>query len=210
MSKTEVLKTDSERFSYMVGMDIGGSLRNVPQEITIEALVRGIQDAIEGKKPLLTPEEIREIQQKAMAAMQEQRARDGEASMAEGNAFLEENKDKEGVVVTESGLQYLVIEKGDGAKPTTKDTVRVHYAGTLLDGTEFDSSYKRNEPVEFGVTQVIPGWTEALQLMQVGAKYRLFIPSELAYAGNPPPQSSIPPNSVLLFEVELLDIVDGK
>ena len=128
-----------------------------------------------------------------------------EANAAAGAAFLEENAAREGVMTTESGLQYEVVEAGDGASPSAEDSVEVHYRGTLIDGTEFDSSYARGEPVTFGVTQVIPGWTEALQLMQVGSKYKLFIPSELAY-GPGGAGGRIGPNSTLIFDVELLSI----
>tara|TARA_Y100000766_G_C18893273_1_gene599627 strand:- start:1818 stop:2333 length:516 start_codon:yes stop_codon:yes gene_type:complete len=164
-----------------------------------------INDALAGKESRLKPEEMQEAMMNMRKKMVEERKQKAEENKTSGAKYLEENKAKEGVKVTESGLQYKVLKEGEGAQPKESDTVKVHYKGTLIDGTEFDSSYSRNEPAEFGVGQVIRGWVEGLQLMKVGSKYQFFIPSDLAYG--PQGRPSIPPNSVLIFEVELLDIV---
>ncbi len=198
-----------DKLSYSIGLDIGQSLQTLGKDVKIDTVITGLTDAFEGKTPLLTPEEIAVVQQEFAAKMQALQAEKmnemKEVNAKAGAAFLEENKAKEGVTTTESGLQYQAIKVGDGAKPTATDMVKVDYVGTLVNGTEFDSSIKRGEPAVFGVDQVIPGWSEALQLMAVGSKYRFVIPTELAYgeAGAPP---VIEPNSVLVFEVDLLGI----
>lgn len=205
----ETLKTDSDKLSYVLGMDIGNFLKDVPREIDFDIFVRGIKDTYSGRIMLLTEEEalkikqdfVREIQTEAIQKMnmlKEKNKRDGEV-------FLAENKKKRGVITTSSGLQYEVLKKGAGASPKLEDRVKVHYSGKLIDGTEFDSSYKRSEPVTFPLNGVIQGWGEGLQLMKVGGKSRLFIPSSLAY-GEQGAGQQIPPNSVLIFEVELLGI----
>jgi len=147
-----------------------------------------------------------EFQQRMIARQQEMLRKEAETNLAAGNAFLEENKGKPGVVVLPSGLQYKVLEEGTGRTPTATDRVKVHYQGTFVNGEEFDSSYRRNQPAEFQVNRVIAGWTEALQLMKEGAKWQLFIPADLAYGerGRPP---SMPPNSTLIFEVELIEVL---
>ncbi|MEZ5583788.1 MAG: FKBP-type peptidyl-prolyl cis-trans isomerase [Candidatus Competibacteraceae bacterium] len=179
------LDTEQKKLSYVIGMEIGGSLKTGGADVDFATLARGIEDTLSGKEPLLSNEEAQAIKQAYFQKIQEQRASAakaaGEKNRTEGDAFLAKNKDAEGVVTTDSGLQYQVIKEGDGAKPKATDQVTVNYKGTLLDGTEFDSSYKRGQPATFPVTGVIPGWTEALQLMPVGSTYRLFIPSELAY-----------------------------
>jgi len=190
--------------SYCVGMSIAGSLMQQDLDgISPEVLAEAIADAFEGKEPKYTPEMANTIIQNYL-----QNA--GEAKFGQnrelGEAFLHENKTKTGIHTTDSGLQYEVITPGDGAKPAATDTVSVHYHGTLIDGTVFDSSVERNQPATFGVHQVIPGWTEALQLMPVGAKYRLYIPQELSYGANPHPGGPIKPYSALIFDVELLAI----
>jgi len=188
---------------------VGNYFKGIDDEIDFEALMQGLTDAFEGKDPKLGAEEIAAVQkefgEKMQARQQEQMATMKEENKKKGEAYLDENKEKEGVVTTESGLQYEQLEKGEGPKPEATDKVKVDYVGTLIDGTEFDSSIKRGEPAIFGVNQVIPGWSEALQLMEVGSKYRLVIPAELAYGekGAPP---VIEPNSVLVFEVDLLGI----
>jgi len=192
------LKTLSEKFSYMVGADVARSLKKFKADLDLKALMRGVEDGLAGKKPILSPEEAKAT----MQAMQEQATA---RIKTDGAAFLAANKKKEGVVTTKSGLQYVILKKGDGPKPSADDVVRVHYRGTLIDGTEFDSSYKRGKPVTFRVKGVIAGWTEALQLMNVGTKCKLFIPSELAY-GKRGAGRSIPPDASLVFEVELLGI----
>ena len=201
-----VLDTDIARFSYAVGLQLGGSLKQGDMEWDVDALFAAIDDSLKGRTPAMTEEEMiaamTALQKKMMEAMESQ----GEKNLEVGQKFLEDNAGKEGVIETESGLQYKVLEKGTGDKPAQTSKVRVHYRGSLLDGSEFDSSYSRGEPATFQVNQVIAGWQEALQLMPVGSKYQLFIPSGLAYGehGN----QRIPGNSVLLFDVELLDILD--
>lgn len=201
--KTSV-KTDTEKYSYAIGYQFAKNLKGQSVEIDASALSLAVDDVIGDKEPRITEEQM----QQAMQAMYEKRREklkaEGEENLKKGKEFLEANKSKEGVKTTASGLQYKVIEEGQGAKPSAEDTVVVHYKGTLIDGTEFDSSYSRNQPAEFPVKAVIPGWTEALQLMKKGSKYELFIPSELAYGERGRP--SIPPHSVLVFQVELLDI----
>jgi len=202
------LNTDEQKLGYIIGMDIGKSLREQGTGVDLDSLVQAIRDTYNGEELAMTPEEAAAVRteyvQKRQAEQQAEAAAAGGANLAEGQKFLAENKSKEGVQSTESGLQYKVVTMGDGAKPAATDTVKVHYRGTLLDGTEFDSSYARNEPISFALNRVIPGWTEGVQLMPVGSKFMFYIPSELAYGeggGGP-----IPPNSTLIFEVELLDI----
>jgi len=207
--KTE-LKTTSEKMSYALGANIGASVKPAAAEINYDALIQGVKDTLEGRTPLLTADEnqqfLGELTTLLRTKSNEKSKKLGEKNMKEGEAFLAENKEKTGVTTTDSGLQYEVMKAGSGAKPQKTDRVSVHYAGTLIDGTEFDSSYKRGSPAAFAVTGVIKGWTEVLQLMNVGSKYRVFIPSDLAYGlrGSPP---KIGPNATLIFEVELLDIV---
>jgi FKBP-type peptidyl-prolyl cis-trans isomerase len=203
------LETNKDKVSYSIGLDLGKYLSNMKGKIDYELLKQGIDDGFSGAEPRLGQEEITIAQEEFAAALQaEQEAKLEEMKQqnsADGQAYLEENKAKEGVITTESGLQYEVMVAGDGQLPTPEDTVKVDYVGTLIDGTEFDSSITRGEPVTFPVGQVIPGWTEVLQLMPVGSKYRVAIPANLAYgeAGAPP---VIEPNSVLIFEIELLGI----
>ena len=208
------LESLTQKSSYVIGTDIGGRFSSQGLEIDLDALSAGIGDAVAGNEPRLTEDEAKEAlqafveqQQSKMAERQQSaqadRDRMAEQNRIEGAAFLEANQAKDGIVITESGLQYKIVEPGDGAKPTTEDVVQVHYRGTLLDGTEFDSSYARGEPAEFPVTGVIAGWTEALQLMNEGAKWELYIPAELAY-GERGAGGDIGPNAVLIFEVELL------
>ena len=195
--------------SYIIGMDIGNNLKKQSIDVDPNILSKGIKDALAGGKPLLTEQEISETMaafQKEMMAKQEQVAK---KNKAEGDAFLSENKKKEGVKTLPSGLQYKVIKAGTGKKPKSTDTVTTHYRGTLTNGTEFDSSYKRGQTVSFPVSGVIPGWTEALQLMEEGAKWQLFIPSNLAY-GERGAGGLIGPNATLIFEVELISIQEKK
>lgn len=202
------LNTDEQKLGYIIGMDIGKSLREQASDVDLDALVDAIRATFNGEELDLTEEEAAAIRQayvqKRQAAQQAESAAAGQANLAEGQKFLAENKTKEGVQTTASGLQYKVLTMGDGAKPAATDTVKVHYRGTLLDGTEFDSSYARNEPISFALNRVIPGWTEGVQLMPIGSKFMFYIAPELAYGeggGGP-----IPPNATLVFEVELLDI----
>ncbi len=203
------LKTPDEKLSYAIGLEVGTSLKNLPTEIEFPVFVQAVEDGLKGKKPLLTQEQALEIKMEFGKKVREERARErkelAEKNRKEGEAFLAENKKKKGVVTTESGLQYMVLHEGEGPKPKATDRVKVHYRGTLIDGTEFDSSYTRGKPATFALKGVVAGWTEALQLMKVGSKYRLFIPSELAYGkrGRGP---KIGPDAVLIFELELLEI----
>jgi FKBP-type peptidyl-prolyl cis-trans isomerase len=203
------LTSTTEKASYAIGLDVGASLQRFQDELDLPLLIQGLTDQLNDREKLLTPEEANAVLQEFATLMQQQsiEERDGlmEKNMAEGQAFLAENSTKSGVVTTESGLQYLMLTEGDGATPVATDQVTVHYRGTLLDDTVFDSSYDRGEPVTFPVNGVIPGWTEALQLMKVGGKYRLFIPADLAY-GEQGAGADIGPNATLIFEVELLAI----
>lgn len=203
------LKTFQERLSYSMGHDMGTYLNGIGEELDYERLQLGLKDGFEGNKPLLNPEAMQSVQmefsEKMKAKQEAQMKALQEKNKTAGDAFLADNKGKEGVVVTASGLQYKVVKEGSGATPKADDTVTVHYKGTMIDGTVFDDSSKRGEPATFGVTQVIPGWSEVLQLMKEGATYHVVIPPSLAYGeqGVPP---MIEPNSVLVFDVELLSI----
>ena len=203
------LKTFADKISYVLGQEIGSSFKESPTEIDLELFMRGIKDSLNEQESLLEPNEANQIKQEFSRQVQESRTKKI-AALSEKNqqaetAFMAENKNREGVVTTESGLQYRVLKKGDGSRPTRSDTVTVHYRGALLDGTEFDSSYERDQPASFQVAGVIAGWTEALQLMNVGSKFRLFIPSKLAY-GKRGAGGKIGPNEMLIFDVELLEI----
>ena len=210
------LKTRKEKFSYALGMDIGtqvgGSLKKQSVEVDWNLTAEGLKDAMSGGKTRMTQEEAKavldEVQAEVRKEQQEKLQQAAATNKAEGEKFLAANKTKEGVVTLPSGLQYKILKAGDGPKPTASDQVVCNYRGTLIDGTEFDSSYKRGQPATFGVGQVIKGWTEALQLMPVGSKWQLFIPSNLAYGERGEPRGGIEPNATLIFEVELLSIVD--
>jgi FKBP-type peptidyl-prolyl cis-trans isomerase FklB len=201
---------DIEKMSYALGMNVAGNITELPVELDFNQVIAAISDVSSGKKPALELEEyhkfMQTFQQKVQEAARAAAASAAEENVKAGKAFLEENKAKEGVQVTASGLQYKVIKEGTGKKPVATDKVKVHYTGKLIDGNVFDSSVQRSEPAVFGVTQVIPGWVEGLQLMNVGSKYEFVIPSELAY-GERGAGAAIPPCAVLVFEVELLDIV---
>jgi len=203
------LKSEKEKLSYALGMDLGSQLRKQSIEIDPNLFFQGLKDSLSGGKTLLTETEART----AITALQNEIVKKqaevmkvlGEKNKKEGETFLAANKTKEGVVTLESGLQYKILNAGAGKKPTLDDTVLCNYRGTLIDGTEFDSSYKRNQPAAFPVKGVIKGWTEALQLMSAGSKWQLFIPSDLAY-GERGQGNVIGPNAVLIFEVELISI----
>ena len=202
------LNTEEQKLGYIIGMDIGKSLRTQGTTVDLDTMVEAIRATYKGEELAMTEEEAAAIRdgyvKKMQAAQKAETKSAGAENLIVGQKFLAENKVKEGVQTTESGLQYKVLTMGEGAKPAATDTVKVHYRGTLLDGTEFDSSYARNEPISFALNRVIPGWTEGVQLMSIGSKYMFFIAPELAYgAGGGGP---IPPNSTLTFEVELLDI----
>ncbi len=203
------LKTTKDKVSYTLGMNLGKQLKQSDVEIDLSLYTQGVKDALAGK-PLVTEEQAREImtafQQEIQTKRTEKQKVEGEANKKAGEAFLAENKKKEGVTTTASGLQYKIETKGTGKLAGSNDTVSCHYRGTLIDGTEFDSSYKRGEPAKFPVLGVIKGWTEALQMMPVGSKWKLFIPAEIAYGERGRP--SIPPNSTLLFDIELIGIED--
>ncbi len=207
------LKDQKEKISYIIGMDIGANLKKQSIDIDADIVARGIKDGLSGAKPLLSQQEAREVMtafEKEMKARQEAAQKvAGEKNKKEGEIFLAENKKKEGVKTLPSGLQYKVIKPGSGKKPAATDTVTTHYRGTLINGTEFDSSYRRGKPATFPVSGVIPGWTEALQLMEEGAKWQLFIPPNLAYAERGAGQV-IGPHTTLIFEVELISIQEKK
>ena len=208
------LDTQDQRISYLLGMDNARGVQSTGIVIDVAAYQKGFADSLANAQPQLSEAETAEVIQAFQAQMiakreemqkaeQDAHELQAEANLKQGAAFLEANAAKEGIVTTESGLQYRVIKQGAGALPALDNIVEVHYAGRLLDDTEFDSSIKRGAPVKFGVTQVIPGWTEALQLMAEGSKWELYIPAELAYGAGG--QGPIGPNAVLIFEVELLN-----
>jgi FKBP-type peptidyl-prolyl cis-trans isomerase FklB len=207
--KILTLDTPKDKLSYAIGMNFGASLHKQSVEVDPNILVRGLRDSLAGGKTLLTDDEshavIAGLQAELRKKQEEKMAQAGEANTKEGQEFLAANKSKEGVVTLPSGLQYKILQAGTGAKPTTSDSVVCNYRGTLIDGKEFDSSYKRGQPATFPVSGVIKGWTEALQLMPVGSKWQLFVPSELAY-GARGAGPGIGPNSTLIFEVELISI----
>jgi len=201
------LTTEKAKLGYTIGSQFAGQLSGskLLDEIELDALIAAFKDAAEGKEPRLTGEQMQQaqisFQQKAQAKVDEL----ANANKAKGDAFLAENAKKEGVVITESGLQYEILREGKGDQPTAQSSVKVHYAGKLTDGTEFDSSYQRGTPTDFPVSGVIPGFSEGLQLMKAGAKYRFTIPSGLAYGFRAP--ESIGPNQALIFEVELIEVL---
>nr|WP_321522744.1 FKBP-type peptidyl-prolyl cis-trans isomerase [uncultured Macellibacteroides sp.] len=205
--KSANLKSAIDSASYAIGVSTGAgykeNLKTLPDSANVDALIAGFTEALKGQKTSMTPEAAQAFLQ---TYFMEASAKQATKAKEEGDKFLAENKTKEGVITTESGLQYKVITEGKGVKPTATDKVKVHYKGTLLDGKVFDSSIERGEPAEFGVGQVIKGWTEGLLLMPVGSKYTFWVPSELAY-GERGAGQDIKPNSVLVFEVELLEIV---
>jgi FKBP-type peptidyl-prolyl cis-trans isomerase FkpA len=203
------LSTFADSASYAIGLNMGGSLREVRQKVELAALQAGLEDAAEGRTPRFSDSAARRILQSFMTQLQEhvmsQRKLQGDSNRIAGDAYRAENAKRAGVHTTASGLQYEVLTEGTGPKPKPTDNVRVHYRGTLIDGKEFDDSHARGEPAVFAVDEVIPGWSEAVQLMPVGSKYRFVVPPELAYgeAGAAP---DIPANATLVFEVELLAI----
>jgi FKBP-type peptidyl-prolyl cis-trans isomerase len=207
---TMELKDQKDKASYSIGVSIGKNLKDQKVDIKTDILVKGLLDAYTGAKTQLTEKEMGEVltqfQQEIMAKAQEDAAKKGGENKSKGEKFLADNKNKPGVKTTPSGLQYTVISEGTGPKPTASSTVKVHYTGKLIDGTTFDSSVDRGEPIEFPLNGVIKGWTEGVQLMSKGSKYKFFIPSDLAY-GDRGAGNAIGPNETLVFEVELLDIV---
>ncbi len=204
------LKSEQEKLSYAIGMNIATNMVQQKVDVDADQLAAGLKAVLKGEETIMTQEEMGQILTAYQQEMQMKQMAEAAAAAAANEKlaqeYLEKNGKEDGVVTLESGLQYKVIKAGEGASPQADSTVQVHYSGTLLDGTEFDSSYKRGEPASFPVNQVIPGWTEALQLMKEGAKWQLAIPAQLAYGerGAPP---TIPPNATLLFDVELLKIL---
>ena len=203
------LKTPREKVSYIVGVQIGSQLKGDLMDVDPGLVGRGIQDAIAGNKLLLSDQEAKEImtafQKEHAAKLAAEKKKQGEKNKKEGDVFLAENKKKPGVKTLPSGLQYKVLKEGTGKMPKATDTVITNYKGALIDGKEFDSSYRRGEPATFQVNGVIPGWTEALQLMKEGSKWQLFVPPQLAYAERGA-GSQIGPNATLIFEVELISV----
>jgi FKBP-type peptidyl-prolyl cis-trans isomerase FkpA/FKBP-type peptidyl-prolyl cis-trans isomerase FklB len=208
---TATLETDDEIASYGFGLDIGRSLEPTVTHLDRDALMRGIVDALDGRESAISQDQLAEVTQRVGTLIREEQNAEFEAmtesNRVEGEAYLASNAEKDGVTITASGLQYEVLREGEagGAQPTPADQVSIHYRGTLIDGTEFDSSYSRGQPAQFGVMGVIPGFSEGLQLMTVGSHYRFVIPADMAY-GPQGAGSDIGPNAALIFEIELLDI----
>ena len=202
------LKDTKQKSSYAIGMDIGANFKRQDIDIDAKALAAGIADSLSGKAQLTDAEQrqiLTELRTQLMGKAETKQKETGEKNQKAGEKFLAENKNKEGVKATGSGLQYKVLKSGAGKTPKSTDTVKVHYHGTLIDGTVFDSSVERGEPATFPVDQVIPGWTEVLQLMKEGDKWQVYIPSQLAY-GAQSPSPKIGPNSTLIFDVELIAV----
>jgi FKBP-type peptidyl-prolyl cis-trans isomerase len=201
-------KNEKEKFGYLVGIKVGENLAQIKDEVDTDALVAALRDSLKGVKPKLTPEELnqvnQELMQKHQASMLAKRAEEAKKNQTDGDAFLAKNKTKPGVKTTESGLQYEVIKEGTGPKPKATDTVKVEYVGTKIDGTQFDASADHGGSATFPLNNVIPGWTEGVQLMATGAKYKFYVPAKLGYGDNGP--GKIGPNAVLIFEVTLLGI----
>lgn len=202
------VETDDQKVSYAIGVNVGSNLSNVSERIDVDALRRGLMDALSGDSTLMTDAEMQGLLQGFAAEMQQAAATAASAAadenLAASTAFMAGNREREGVITTESGLQYEVVEAADGPTPSPDDRVEIHYRGTLADGTQFDSSYDRGEPITLGVDGFISGFSEGLQLMSVGSKYKFYIPPELGYGAQD--GGTIPPNSALVFEVELLGI----
>ena len=215
-AEAPALTTRKDKFSYALGMNIAKNLGNQLKQGSVEVdwnlVAQGLKESTSGGKTRLTEDEAKavltEVQTEAQKRMQQKAQEAAVKNKTEGDAFLAANKSKEGVVTLPSGLQYKILTAGTGPKPTASDSVVCNYRGTLINGTEFDSSYKRGQPATFEVDRVIKGWTEALQLMPVGSKWQLFIPSSLAYGERGEPRGGIEPNATLIFEVELLSIQD--
>lgn len=199
------LKDTKDKVSYSIGLTVGLNLKRQKIDLNADTFLAGIKDSMSGKEPALNEQQIREVMTQFEKDMNDKQQAAGQKNASDGQKFLADNKSKPDVKTTASGLQYKVVKEGSGATPKATDTVVVNYRGTLIDGTEFDSSYKRGQPASFPVNQVIKGWTEALQLMKAGSKYQLFIPADLAY-GARGAGADIGPNSTLVFDVELLDV----
>lgn len=208
MASAQELKLDTvpQKASYAIGRNIGDDIANPQVPFDVEALIAGIRDSMTGQDSKLSEEDANKALQAFQELVQSQMQRQADENVKKGQDYLAKTAEREGVTKTQTGLLYEVLKEGTGPMPTLEDTVECHYKGVLLDGTQFDSSYDRGQPAQFPVQGVIPGWTEALQKMKVGSKWKLHIPAELAYGAQGRP--SIPPNSVLVFEVELLKIVE--
>jgi FKBP-type peptidyl-prolyl cis-trans isomerase len=209
------LETSSEKFSYIMGMDVINALKKLDTQIDLDAFINGAQDTYSGRDPLLSPDQIATVRKEiSMNEKQKQMEKIKvieKKNLEEGNLFLAENKKKEGVITTESGLQYEIIREGEGIYPKPEDIVSVHYRGTLISGKEFDNSYKRGQPAKVRVREVLPGWAEALQKVKVGSKFRIFVPPHLGYGSRSAGAKGIVgPQSTLIFEVELLGIENPK
>ena len=198
------LTTDKGKYSYAIGFDFGSNMKMRQVDLDVDTFMAAVEDALKGKKSSLSEQEMQQAVMNLQMSMQSKMMKSAEENKARGDEFLAANKIKEGVKTTASGLQYRVIKEGSGKKPKATSLVTAHYSGKLIDGTEFDSSYKRNQPAQFKLDQVIRGWTEGLQLMTPGSKYELVIPSDLGYG--PRGNQKIPGGSVLIFEVELVSI----
>ncbi len=198
------LSTDKGKYSYAIGFNIGSNMKRDQIDLDVDSFMAAVEDALKGKESGLSPKDAQQAMMNLQMTMQTKMMKSAEENKAKGDTFLAANKAKEGVKTTASGLQYRVIKEGSGRKPKASSMVTVHYSGKLIDGTEFDSSYQRNQPVQFRLDGVIKGWTEGLQLMTPGSKYELVIPSELGYG--PRGNQKIPGGSVLVFEVELISI----
>lgn len=205
-ASTTQLKDQKDKVSYSIGLNIGFSMAKENVDVNPDALSAGVRDALAGK-PQMNEQQVKETMTAFEKDLQDKLTAKGKEAATAGEKFLADNKSKPGVKTTSSGLQYKVIKEGNGPQPKATDSVTVNYRGTFIDGTEFDSSYKRGEPISFPLSGVIAGWTEGVQLMKVGSKYQFFVPSNLAYGPNGRP--GIPPNSTLVFEVELLDVKPG-
>lgn len=212
-TKQVALDNNASKFSYAIGLEVGKSLKNLGEDLNRAAFIDALNAQLDGSTPRLDAAEMQKVKQefaqKRAAKQVEERKAASAKNKADGEKFLAENAKKDGVKVTDSGLQYEVLKMGDGEKPVATDKVKVHYRGTLLDGTEFDSSYKRGQPISFPLNGVIKGWTEGVQLMPVGSKFKFYIPSDLAYGANGA-GAVITPDSTLVFEVELLAIETAK
>jgi len=206
------LKDQKDKESYSLGYQFGQSMKIQGMEVNLDVYISGIKDFLEGKEPLMTQEEVRasisELQKRLVAAREKELKEMAEKNLGPSKAFLEENKKKEGIKVLPSGLQYKILTEGSGKNPEATDTVTVHYIVTLINGTEFENSYKRGQPATFPLKGLIPGWVEALQLMKEGAKWQLFVPPNLAYGERG--MGSIQPNSTLIFELELISVAAAK
>lgn len=200
------LETFEQRLAYIVGANLGKQLAADGLEVDLDIVLQGLKDTMSGGEMKISQEQVQATMQELQSKMQEKMTAAAQENLEAGQAFLAENSSKEGIVTLDNGLQYRIVTEGTGEKPTASDRVSVHYTGTLVDGTKFDSSRDRGAPATFGVGQVIAGWTQVLQMMPVGSRWEVFIPAELGYGMQPPPGSTIGPNSALIFDVELLGI----